>query len=85
MLIRIPRENKEDLIRSLQHYFHTERSEEIGQLAAENLLDFFLKKMSPYVYNQGVEDAKKMLEQHWLSLEEDILSLERPILNKRND
>ena len=47
MIIRIPKENKEEIIRSLQHYFYNERSEEIGNIAAENLLDFVLKEIGP--------------------------------------
>ena len=63
MIIRIPKENKEEIIRSLQNYFYNERSEEIGHLAAENLLDFVLKEIGPYFYNQGVKDTKEMVEQ----------------------
>jgi uncharacterized protein (DUF2164 family) len=84
MIIRIPNENKEEIIRSLQNYFYNERSEEIGNIAAENLLDFILKEIGPYFYNQGVKDTKEMVEQKMLSLEEDILSLERPIIQNRN-
>ena len=47
MIIRIPKENKEEIISSLQSYFYNERSEEIGNLAAENLLDFVLKEIPP--------------------------------------
>lgn len=42
MVIRIPKEDKEEIIRSLQGYFHKEQGEEIGHLAAENFLDFVL-------------------------------------------
>ncbi|WP_088103074.1 DUF2164 domain-containing protein [Halalkalibacter urbisdiaboli] len=84
MYIRLPKENKDKIISKLQDYFYNERSEEIGNLAAENLLDFVLKEIGPYFYNQGVKDAKEVFEQKMLSIEEDILSLERPILTNRN-
>jgi uncharacterized protein (DUF2164 family) len=81
--IRLPKEDKDQIIDKLKDYFDNERSEEIGDLAAENLLDFVLKEIGPYFYNQGVKDSKEMLEQKMISLEEDIQSLERPILNNR--
>ncbi|GFZ87657.1 hypothetical protein GCM10010978_29320 [Compostibacillus humi] len=83
-MIRIPKENREEIVQSLQDYFYNELSEEIGNLAAENLLDFILKEIGPYCYNQGVNDAKVMVEQKILSLEEDILSLEIPTRKNRN-
>jgi uncharacterized protein (DUF2164 family) len=84
MYIRLPRENKEQIISNLKDYFYNDRSEEIGDLAAENLLDFVLKEIGPYFYNQGVKDAKELCDQKMISLDEDIQSLERPILHKRN-
>ena len=38
MIIRIPKENKEEIIRSLQHYFYNERSEEIGNILQKTYL-----------------------------------------------
>jgi uncharacterized protein (DUF2164 family) len=79
MYIKLPKENKDQIIDKIKDYFYNERSEEIGDLAAENLLDFVLKEIGPYLYNQGVKDAKVMVEQKMMSLEEDIQSLVRPI------
>jgi uncharacterized protein (DUF2164 family) len=79
MYIKLPKENKDQIIDKIKDYFYNERSEEIGDLAAENLLDFVLKEIAPYLYNQGVKDAKVMVEQKMMSLEEDIQSLVRPI------
>jgi uncharacterized protein (DUF2164 family) len=80
MYIRLPKEIKDQIIYKIKDYFYTERSEEIGDLAAGNLLDFVLKEIGPYFYNQGVKDAKEIFEQKVMSLEEDIQSLERPII-----
>ncbi len=64
------------MIAKLQDYFYREMSEEIGDLAAGNLYEFFIKEMGPYFYNQGVKDAKFIVEQQMLNIEEDISSLE---------
>lgn len=79
MLIRMPKENKDAIIDAIQDYFYLERSEEIGHLAAENLFEFVLTEIGPYLYNQGVKDTREMVEQTIFSLDEDIRSLERPI------
>ncbi|KPH71751.1 DUF2164 domain-containing protein [Oceanobacillus caeni] len=83
MYTRLPKEIKDQIKEELKEYFYYERSEEIGDLAAENMLDFILKEIGPYFYNQGVKDAKEMVNQKMANLEEDIESLERPISRNR--
>ena len=78
MYLKLSNENKEQIKDYVKDYFYQERSEEIGDLAVENLLDFILKEIGPFIYNQAIKDAKEMCEQKMISLEEDILSLERP-------
>ncbi|WP_284140598.1 MULTISPECIES: DUF2164 domain-containing protein [unclassified Virgibacillus] len=79
MYIKFPQEKKEQAMDKLKDYFYTERSEEIGDIAAEGMLDFIMKELGPFFYNQGVHDAKDVVEQKIASLEEDIQALERPI------
>lgn len=84
MFVRLPKEDKDALIHSIQDFFYQERSEEIGQLAAENILEFIVKEIGPTLYNQGVNDTRVMVEQKIFSLDEDIRSLERPIPRNTN-
>jgi uncharacterized protein (DUF2164 family) len=77
--IKIPRNEKEELIEKVQHYFQLERSEEIGSIAAEGFLDFVLKEASPYIYNHAIRDARKVLHERIGLLEEELYTLERPI------
>lgn len=79
--IKLPREQKLQLISGLQHYVNAELSLEIGQLAGENLLDFMLKELSPYIYNQAMADARQVIEQRMVSIEEELYALERPMPN----
>lgn len=83
MYTRLPKEIKDQIKEELKEYVYYERSEEIGDLAAENMLDFILKEIGPYFYNQGVKDAKEMVNQKMVNLEEDMESLERPISRNR--
>lgn len=81
--IKIQREYKLQITSSIQDYFDTELSSEIGQLASENLLDFMLKELSPYIYNQALADARKVIEQKMISIEEELYALEQPIASAR--
>ncbi|PKR76827.1 DUF2164 domain-containing protein [Halalkalibacillus sediminis] len=84
MTIKLSQDQKEQIKETLKEYFYNERAEEIGDLAAETLLDLISKEIGPHFYNQGVKDAKGMVEQKVMNLDEDIQSLERPILRGRN-
>lgn len=79
MDIKLPREQKLVIVGNIQHYFETELGEEIGQLAAELLLDFMVKELGPFIYNEAVKDAKGVLEQKMVSLDEDLGALEKAL------
>ncbi|ERI09762.1 DUF2164 domain-containing protein [Aneurinibacillus aneurinilyticus] len=76
---KLPREQKLQIASNVQQYFKTELSEEIGQLAAEHLIDFMLKELSPYIYNKAIQDARSIVEQQMVSIEEELYALEKPI------
>ncbi|MDY0408983.1 DUF2164 domain-containing protein [Virgibacillus soli] len=76
--MKFPNENKRQIIEMVKDYYNNEHGMEIGDLAAENFFDFIYKEIGPYFYNQGVRDAKSILEQKIMNLEEDLASLERP-------
>jgi len=58
MAIKITPEKKKQFIYSIRKYFEENLDEEIGDLKADLLLDFFLKEIAPTVYNQAVADAQ---------------------------
>jgi uncharacterized protein (DUF2164 family) len=59
----LAKEKRQQAINGIVGYFQTERSEEIGVIAAEAILDFFLEEIGKTVYNKGVKDARSILEQ----------------------
>ncbi|MDO3410870.1 DUF2164 domain-containing protein [Saccharibacillus sp. CPCC 101409] len=77
--IKLPREQKLELIEDLQAFFYEERSEEIGEIAAEQLLDHMLQRLGPYVYNQAVRDAKAAVNEKIAQIEDELYALERPL------
>ncbi|QQE73395.1 DUF2164 domain-containing protein [Brevibacillus composti] len=77
---KFPREQREYIISQIQQYFQEERGEELGHLAAEQMLDFFLKTLGPVVYNQAVDDCRKLMLERMSALEDELYSLEQPLM-----
>ncbi len=66
--------------RSIQEtidFFKIERDEEIGIIAAGNILDHFLESVAYEIYNSGVEDSLRLLKERFESLELDMESLHK--------
>ena len=53
-------------------FFENERDEKIGIIAAEEILNFFLKLFGSKLYNKGIDDAKKALENRYEELKFDL-------------
>ncbi|MCP3738968.1 DUF2164 domain-containing protein [Rossellomorea sp. BNER] len=79
MYIRLKKEEKDDLRGRIQTYYYEQTGDEIGELAAEHWLEFIIKEIGPYLYNQAVTDSKDVLMDKMLQLEEDLYALKRPL------
>jgi len=71
--IKLSKEKKEKLIADIQTYFLKERDEDLGELAAGLILEFFLEKLGPEIYNQGVADSYRFMSEKV----EDLLEIQR--------
>jgi uncharacterized protein (DUF2164 family) len=58
MAIELTKEEVADVIPSLRRYFKEELELEISEVRAKFLLNYFLKEVAPFAYNQGVKDAE---------------------------
>lgn len=67
--IQLSKEKRDFLIASIKEFFRNEREEEIGDLAAILLLDFFMEKLAPAVYNQGIQDCVALFKEKLDDLE----------------
>lgn len=65
--IEIPLEERKALVREISAFFDEQFEQELSEFRAEMLLDFFVKKFSPVVYNSAIDDARAFLAE---SLEE---------------
>ncbi|MDP4084164.1 MAG: DUF2164 domain-containing protein [Bacillota bacterium] len=77
MFIKFSKQQKDAMISEIQRYFYEERDEKIGNIAAENFLEFVKTNLGPYFYNEAIKDARQIAEQKMLSLEEDLFALEK--------
>ncbi|WP_125152323.1 DUF2164 domain-containing protein [Clostridium rectalis] len=71
--IKLNQNQKEDIISSIKEYFSNERDEELGDLAANLILNFIIEEIAPEFYNQGVYDSYKYMTDRI----EDILSIQK--------
>jgi len=67
--IELDKERKQRMVRAIQTYFDEKLDQEIGQLAAELLLEFFVKQVGPTIYNQAVKDAQAFLQDKLMDLD----------------
>lgn len=79
MLVKWDKETRKKVIGEIQAYFYQEKGEEMGEIAAGDLLEFIDDKLSKFYFNEGVDQAMKLWEQSAVRLEEDLFSLKRSI------
>lgn len=53
-------------------FFQTERDEEIGVVAAQQVLDFFLESMGEEIYKKALSDAQGLLRERFEDLEVEL-------------
>ena len=71
-------EEKDILVQKIKRYFIEELDQEIAQFDAEFLLDFFSLEVGPYYYNNGLYDAKTLIEDKLETLTDAFYEIEKP-------
>ncbi|MCX9078793.1 MAG: DUF2164 family protein [Candidatus Methanoperedens sp.] len=69
--IKLTREEQNKLINEIQNFFHEERNEEIGIIAAETVLDFFLENLGTFIRNKTLDEAKIWFSKRMEDIEAD--------------
>ena len=70
-------DEKKILITDIKDFFVKEFDEELGDLRADLVLDFFLEKIGPKIYNLGVNDSRKWFREKFEDLDADFYLLEK--------
>jgi len=69
MRIKLSDERRKSLLKVVQAYFRDQHDDDIGELKASLILDFFVKQLGPAVYNQAIKDAHAFLQDKLVDLE----------------
>lgn len=59
---------RKQAVASLRRYFQEELGQEVGDLKASFLLDYFLAEVGPTVYNTAIADAQKFFAERTADL-----------------
>lgn len=78
MRIRLSDDRRARLLRSVKQHFADEFDEPISDFRAEGLLDFFVRELGPPVYNQGVRDAARYVQEKLTDIEGEVYERDRP-------
>jgi uncharacterized protein (DUF2164 family) len=49
-----------------------EDTEQVGQIAAQEIVDIVLENFAPTIYNKGINDSVKLIQEKLADLESDI-------------
>jgi uncharacterized protein (DUF2164 family) len=60
--LSLSKEQKREILISLQRYFGENFEGELSDVQANSLLEYFLKEIAPFAYNKGVEDARNYFQ-----------------------
>jgi len=67
--IKLAKDAEERSLASIKRYFEEHMDDEVGDLKAKLLLDFFLEEIGPAVYNRAIGDAQTVLQERVLDLD----------------
>lgn len=67
--IKLAGEAEQRAVASIKRFFEEHMDEDVGDLKAKLLLDFFLEEVGPSVYNGAVNDAQAILQERVVDLD----------------
>lgn len=65
----MPDATRKQAIASIKHFVADTLDQEIGDLKAGLILDYFLKEHGPTIYNQALADARRFVEDRAADIE----------------
>lgn len=83
ILLKLPKEVKEEIINNVKNYFEEERSETIGDIGADQFIDFMIKELGPHIYNKAITDARILMNEKASQIEDELYSMEKKTPNRR--
>lgn len=77
MKLTLTQEKRQLLIQAIQKFFLEERDEEIGIIAADRVLDFFINNLGNTIHNLALDEAHAWFSHRLENLEVDYDQLYR--------
>jgi uncharacterized protein (DUF2164 family) len=68
----LSKERRAGLLREIITYFKTSHDQDIGMLAAEDILDFFLQSIGNDLYRKAIHDTRNVVKQNAENLDVDL-------------
>ena len=75
--IELTKDRRDRLIKEIREYLAVNHDEDVGDLKATLLLDFFLERLGAPVYNQAIRHAQAFLQERLIDLEIELSQPER--------
>jgi uncharacterized protein (DUF2164 family) len=75
--IKFEKAERDAIVGRIQRFYVTELESEIGNIPAQQLLQFFGEVVGPFYYNQGLHDAQAALARQVDTFNDEIYSLEQ--------
>ncbi|QOW18498.1 DUF2164 domain-containing protein [Lysobacter ciconiae] len=72
MTIKIPEPVRKQALESIQRYASANLDEDLSELAADMLLDFFIEDIGPAIYNQAVADVQERLQARVMEVDAEV-------------
>ncbi len=69
MTIALDPDRKQQALASIKRVLLEELDQDVGDLKAGTLLEFFLRELAPAVYNRAIQDAQRYFQERTLDLE----------------
>jgi uncharacterized protein (DUF2164 family) len=83
MTIELTKEARKAAASSIERYFKENMEEEIGNVTADALLQFFIEEIGPSIYNKAVSDVQARLQSRIMELDVEVYEDEFGYWQKR--
>ena len=74
-MLHLSEDQKKALREEIHTYYLNERGEDIGIIHQEGILDLFLERLAPMIYNKALDDAKYWYSRRLQDIEDDFYEL----------
>lgn len=72
MTIELSKEARKAAASSIQRYLNENIEEDIGNVTADALLQFFIEEIGPCIYNKAVSDVQERLQSRIMELDVEV-------------